>query len=124
MKCPKCGAAMETVDFEGIEVDRCTGCRGLFFDAREAEKLKARPGSEALDVGDAQVGRGHNQNGNVRCPRDTSPMVRMVDPRQPHIHLETCPVCFGMFFDAGEFSDWKSETLADVVRGWFARPRS
>jgi hypothetical protein len=29
-----------------------------------------------------------------------------------------------MFFDAGEFADWKKETLLDVVRGWFARPRT
>jgi Zn-finger nucleic acid-binding protein len=124
MDCPKCSAPMEAVGFDGIEVDRCTACRGLYFDAREADKLKARPGSEAVDDGDPGVGRSHNQNGNIRCPRDTAPMLRTVDPRQPHIHLETCPVCFGVFFDAGEFADWKTESLADVVRGWFARPRS
>ena len=123
MNCPKCSAAMETVEFEKIEVDRCSACRGLFFDAREAEKLKAIPGSEAIDVGRAEVGRVQNTNDRIRCPRDTTPMLRIVDPRQSHIHLETCPVCQGMFFDAGEFTDWKNETLMDVVRGWF-RPRS
>lgn len=115
---------METVVFEKVEVDRCTACRGLFFDAREAEKLRAMPGSEAIDVGDAGIGRVQNTNDRIRCPRETSPMLRIVDPRQPHIHIETCPVCQGMFFDAGEFTDWKSESLLDVVRRWISRPRS
>ena len=124
MDCPKCRAAMETVVFERIEVNRCSACRGLFFDAREAHKLKAMPGSEAIDIGSAEQGRAQNANDRIRCPRDTSPMLRIVDPKQPHIQLETCPVCQSMFFDAGEFADWKKETLLDVVRGWFARPRS
>ena len=123
MKCPKCSAAMETVEFEKIQVDRCSVCRGLYFDAREAQKLRALPGSEVIDVGDPDVGRVQNGNDRIRCPRDTTPMVRIVDAGQPHIHLETCPVCQGMFFDAGEFADWKSESLVDVVKGWFARPR-
>ena len=123
MKCPKCSADMESVSFEGISVDRCTGCRGLFFEARKAQKLKALRGSEVLDVGSPQAGQEQNGNDRIRCPVDTTPLVRIVDAKQSHIHLETCPVCQGMFFDAGEFADWKNETLMDVVKSWFARPR-
>lgn len=123
MKCPKCNAPMETVLFEGIEVDRCAGCKGLFFDLMEAERLRDKPGSEAIDVGDAEVGKAQNENDRIRCPRDTTWMIRVVDPKQPHLWLETCSVCHGTFFDAGEFRDWKHETLLDVVRGWFAKKR-
>src|SRR5690606_31905197 len=49
MKCPKCSAEMESVTFEGVSVDRCTGCKGLFFEARKAQKLKEMRGSEVLD---------------------------------------------------------------------------
>lgn len=114
---------METVRFDAIEVNRCTGCKGLFFDAMEAERLRKVRGSEAIDVGDAALGKAHNANGKVRCPRDTTTMLRIVDPKQPHLWLESCPVCNGMFFDAGEFRDWKHETLADLVRGFFAKER-
>jgi len=124
MSCPKCGAAMEVVELEKIKVDRCSACRGLFFDALKAHKLKAVPGSETIDIGTREPGRAQNGTDRIRCPRDTSPMIRIVDPKQPHIQLETCPVCQGMFFDAGEFSDWKKETLLDGVRSWFARRRS
>ena len=44
-------------------------------------------------------------------------------PKQPHIWTETCPVCFGSFFDAGEFRDFKQETLSDLVKSWFSRER-
>jgi len=124
MDCPKCKRPMEQVTFEGIEVDRCTGCRGLFFDLMEAERLRGKHGSESIDVGDPRVGSQQNANDHIRCPRDTSPMVRIVDPDQPHLYLETCSVCYGTFFDAGEFTDWKQDSLGDVFRRWFARPRA
>lgn len=124
MNCPKCKGAMEIVRFESIEVDRCTQCKGLFFDSMEAERLRKMRGSESIDVGAASVGKAQNTNDRIRCPRDTTPMLRIVDPAQPHLWLETCPVCNGMFFDAGEFRDWKHETLADLVRGFFAKERA
>jgi hypothetical protein len=39
MKCPKCGADLSTEDYHGIQVDRCTECHGVWFDAGEAEAL-------------------------------------------------------------------------------------
>lgn len=39
MKCPKCGHDMKAQDAEGIEVDRCTFCEGLYLDAGELEEL-------------------------------------------------------------------------------------
>ncbi len=41
MKCPKCGADLRTEEYHGIQVDRCTECDGLWFDAGEAEQLVA-----------------------------------------------------------------------------------
>jgi uncharacterized protein len=124
MQCPKCKEIMEKVVYAEIEVERCTRCRGLFFDAMEAERLKKLRGSEAIDVGDADLGKQYNERDRIRCPRDTTPMVRVVDPKQPHIWTETCPVCFGSFFDAGEFRDFKHETFGDVLKSWFVRERS
>ena len=39
MKCPKCGHPLATETLEGVEIDRCTFCEGLFLDAGELEKL-------------------------------------------------------------------------------------
>ncbi len=39
MKCPKCGYNLITGDWHGIQIDQCTHCHGLWFDAGEAEHL-------------------------------------------------------------------------------------
>jgi hypothetical protein len=38
-KCPKCGADMQTVTIEKIEVEKCPQCEGIFFDRGELETL-------------------------------------------------------------------------------------
>lgn len=42
MKCPKCGADLVEERYHGIAVDRCTECKGIWFDAGEAESLLER----------------------------------------------------------------------------------
>lgn len=39
LKCPKCGGDMNEVELEGIMVDKCSGCEGLFFDRGELELM-------------------------------------------------------------------------------------
>ena len=39
MHCPKCGAEMEVIKIDILEVDRCTECLGLYFDHSELEQL-------------------------------------------------------------------------------------
>ena len=39
MKCPKCGGEMREIELEGIMVDKCVGCEGLFFDRGELELM-------------------------------------------------------------------------------------
>jgi Zn-finger nucleic acid-binding protein len=115
MDCPKCHATMELVRFEDIEVDRCVRCGGLWFDHLEKEELKERPGSEAIDTGPTWRAAIHDAQGKVYCPRDGTLMVRMVDPSQPDLRVESCPMCHGTFFDAGEFTDWKQQTIGELL---------
>jgi hypothetical protein len=42
MKCPKCGHDMKEGPVEGVLVDRCSFCEGLYMDAGELEKLFLR----------------------------------------------------------------------------------
>lgn len=116
MECPKCRHPMEQVTFQGIEVDRCSLCKGLWFDLLEHERLGRIPGSESIDSGDPEVGAMFNRTGNITCPRCGGAMIRMVDAAQPHIWYESCSACYGVFFDAGEFTDFKQHTLGDFIR--------
>jgi Zn-finger nucleic acid-binding protein len=115
---------MQPVTFQGIEVDKCTSCGGLWFDILEEEHLRKLSGSDAIDTGDEQVGQDKNQIGRIRCPKEATPMVRMVVTSQPHIHYESCSVCHGTYFDAGEFKDFAARTFVDAIKAVFSRERT
>jgi Zn-finger nucleic acid-binding protein len=119
MNCPKCSAIMEPVTFEGVTVDRCTSCKGIWFDANEQKQLKEKKGSEVIDSGDVAVGKKLDKITNIHCPRCHGPMIRMVDVDQHHIDYEACTTCYGIFLDAGEFKDLKNYNLMDYLRGLF-----
>jgi hypothetical protein len=42
MRCPKCAEELEEIAFQGIQVDRCTGCQGVWLDPGEIERLTAK----------------------------------------------------------------------------------
>jgi Zn-finger nucleic acid-binding protein len=122
LNCPKCTAEMFPDKFGQIIIDRCAGCGGIWFDIGELNLLKEMKGSEAIDEGLAKVGRIYDKVARtVNCPRCATPLARMSDKEQPHIHMEACKSCSGVFLDAGEFKDVKFHTLADYVKDFFAR---
>ena len=123
MNCPKCDAEMQVIMYQNIAVDRCTGCKGLWFDILEHEHLKAIEGSESIDIGSAALGKRFNEVDDIKCPKCSSKMLKMVDAQQPHIWYEGCPSCFGVFFDAGEFRDYKEKTVLDFFRDIFTKER-
>jgi len=114
---------MEKVTFAGVEVDRCTDCQGIFFDEFEKDQLQKSRGADAIDIGDAKLGKEFNKVDRINCPRCGSLMIRMVDLNQRHIWFEHCTVCGGSFFDAGEFRDLKHHTIVDFFKDLMARER-
>jgi hypothetical protein len=42
MKCPKCGHDLREEVLEGVTIDRCSFCEGLWFDANEFESVVLR----------------------------------------------------------------------------------
>jgi len=39
MRCPKCGMEMLEIDFEGVRVDKCSTCLGIYLDDGEVQQL-------------------------------------------------------------------------------------
>lgn len=113
MDCPKCGSPFEAIEFNEVVVDRCTRCRGLWFDMLEKEDLLKMEGAESIDIGDPEEGARFDSFRNAQCPKCKIRMVHMADKDQFHIHYECCPRCFGCYLDAGEFKDLKELTLVE-----------
>lgn len=113
MKCPKCFGQMDPVSFEGVEIDRCTECYGLFFDHLEQETLQQMEGSEILDVGDEFVGARYNEILDVPCPRCSKKMDHILRNDPFEIKFEHCRNCGGSYFDAGEFRDYLEDEIVE-----------
>lgn len=85
--CPKCGAEMRAYERNGVTVDQCTGCRGIFLDRGELERLVdaegayygsqrqdapppprggERPGGYSKGHHDERYGGGHGSKGRRR----------------------------------------------------------
>lgn len=118
MKCPKCPGEMTTKTYgRKILVHRCDGCGGLFCKPEVLLEMKREWMSEiVLDTGDTKLGHKLDELGDIDCPECGVPMDKTFDAQQRHIWFEACRQCEGMYFDAGEFSDLKYETLIDRVR--------
>jgi len=123
MDCPKCSAQMKKETYYDIEIDRCSNCRGFWFDEFEKSDLLQKEGIATIDDGDAETGKLYNRVDRIKCPRCDAPMIRLSDPKQPHIWFEECAVCGGSFFDAGEFKDLAEETIGDFFKALFRKER-
>ncbi len=124
MRCPKCEAEFETFTYENVEVDRCTRCGGIWFDAPDMENLEHIHGAESIDIGHKRVGKKYNQKQDINCPKCNVKMLRMADKTQFHIEYEFCPTCLGTYFDAGEYRDLSELTFIErfkkTIDTWLA----
>ncbi|MER5196530.1 TFIIB-type zinc ribbon-containing protein [Streptomyces sp. NPDC002755] len=82
MQCPKCHAQMHTYNRNGVQIEQCSNCRGIFLDYGELEALtrvesqwsqpappppgapQAYPAAPAAPAWGAQHGGGHHGGGH------------------------------------------------------------
>jgi Zn-finger nucleic acid-binding protein len=63
MKCPVDGAELKVSDREGVEIDYCPKCRGIWLDRGELDKIIDRyDGGGMNDEDDRRGGRRNNRN--------------------------------------------------------------
>lgn len=123
MQCPKCQQQMEKVFTKFGIVDRCTGCAGMWFDVLEDKDMAKLAG--VVDTGSKAVGKQFDHIDEIYCPVcPNSKLLRMVDPAQPHIRFESCNVCHGRFYDAGEYRDVSHLGVSDFFKRFAAKPRA
>ena len=103
MQCPKCETeALKEFDVEGVALDRCPRCAGVWFDAQELTELLSE---EAEHVAQLLKGRTNAQADEKRgrCPRDASNLIRVFSSIDRSVVLDACGECRGVWLDGGEF---------------------
>ena len=51
IKCPKCADIMIISNIEGIEIENCIGCKGIFLDGGEIDKIRERVRRQGVGAG-------------------------------------------------------------------------
>jgi Zn-finger nucleic acid-binding protein len=124
IRCPHDAAYMEKLRAGRVTLDHCARCGRVWCDPYELAVASAdRKTADAVDYGTA----GHDYDntmhnpGQLLCPRDGAPLIKVPDPRQPHVIIDICRTCGGVLLDAGELKDLSELTLAERLRGFFKK---
>ena len=107
MRCPVCKDPMIIVEYQRIELDYCTKCLGVWFDAGELELLAEHLSldEEALSLHeiwalpDAKVAEKPR-----KCQMCGKKMRKVYVGEDPKVLLDICPAMHGVWFDSGEVS--------------------
>jgi Zn-finger nucleic acid-binding protein len=116
MKCPRCKVieAARVVRHSAanpalpIEIDICPHCQGTWFDPGELSKLI--PNLKTLDKPDLSP-----LSRTLDCPRCATNLAT-IPCSHANIDIEWCPHCDGVWLDAGEFEELKTNVANGSVQ--------
>jgi Zn-finger nucleic acid-binding protein len=107
MICPACKSDMIVVEHHKIELDYCTKCRGVWFDAGELELLLESAGLEGVEpllAGLASSPEAESKEKKRKCPICVRKMRKVLFGQEPEILLDICRRGDGVWFDGGELA--------------------
>jgi Zn-finger nucleic acid-binding protein len=120
MDCLKCDGKLRQVEVDGVMVDQCERCAGIWFDSGELARVLGMKSVEALK----SLAHGHPGDDTKRgsCPR-CSGQGKLVQVASliSDIHIDTCAVCGGQWLDGGELSILRQEGGLRPVVAFFRR---
>ncbi len=98
MDCPRCSSPMGEIENEGVTMDFCSDCKGLWFDAGEvASYFELSRDLPMLSAENRQ-----EKASDITCPRCSSGMKQMLYAPPNDLTIDQCTACGGMWFDKGE----------------------
>ena len=122
MNCPVCKNEMVEKDFGGVMVDVCeNGCKGIWFDWLELEKLDETGeglGAALEEALSCQRQRDDNR-GTINCPKCHKPMVAHLYKSAKDVTVDECYICGGFFLDSGELKVLREHFLSEDQRDVF-----
>ncbi len=103
MNCPKCDQPLSPLVMDGVEVDTCSVCEGIWFDKAELGQLLDKTTQRVQPIMSGDDAEDANYRRQVSCPRDGGKLLRVNSARNHKVTLDACVVCQGVWLDGGEF---------------------
>lgn len=105
MNCPRCSIELEKRSVDGIELDECRQCGGIWFDRDELRKLKDHEDSD-LNWMDFDIWKHrdlfHVSEKPAKCPKCQFAMAS-IGYGNTGVKVDFCVDCEGIWLDGGEF---------------------
>jgi Zn-finger nucleic acid-binding protein len=105
MICPVCKRGMIVIEYQNIELDYCTSCRGVWFDSGELELILKLHGLEEVkmfldNIFDSPEAISSEKK--RKCPICGHKMKKATIGEEPQILIDVCGREHGLWFDGGE----------------------
>ncbi len=117
MNCPRCQTELETRSVEGVEIDECRDCQGIWLDAEKLRRLKdgTDPDLQWMDfeLWD-HADRFHLTEKPIDCPACSVPLVA-IEYGDTGVAIDCCNGCRGVWLDADEFGKIIAHLSQDLL---------
>lgn len=124
MNCPRCRTELQTRTTDGVEIDECPSCQGIWFDADELRRVKDEKDKD-LNWMDFELwkhaDRFRLKTKPVKCPNCAHELVT-IDYDETGVEIDHCTHCRGVWLDAGELekilNSLSQELVSKDVQGY------
>jgi Zn-finger nucleic acid-binding protein len=116
MICPACKNPMIAVEYNRIELDYCTHCHGVWFDADELELMLGSMGLADHDLSLDSIlhaPEARTAEEKRKCPICNQKMKKRALGHETEVLIDACPKGDGLWFDGGEVN----HLLKQVAKG-------
>ena len=116
MTCSGCGSKMDEAVVDGVTIDRCERCGGVWLDAGEADDLVKKAPKSAKDdlkkkkyelLRQWKVSPQDPRPTDRTCPRCDAHLQRVNYKQVPGLLVDKCPDDCGLYLDKGELAKIK-----------------
>jgi hypothetical protein len=111
MNCLRCQVNMKKAERDGVLIDVCPECKGIWLDGGELDMLKAGERKQVPEIlADARreiiAERSHLLQVVGMCPKCQRAHIEVT--QRDGVELDVCPYCHGAFFDDGEMEQLRT----------------
>lgn len=124
MKCPRCSSVLAEIDYDGVEIELCSGCQGEWLFAGELQKIVEHHDEvftseeiASLDAVDKEIFTAEkDDHDELNCPAcEKVQMEHFNYGGTSGVILHKCTECDGIWMDKDEL-----KKIEEFVDGWKA----
>ncbi len=109
---------MVVVEYSSIELDFCSNCHGVWFDAGELELFLKSLNLDTAELFKNVIARGNKSAGAKRkCPICGQTMKVINIGQMPEIVVDSCQRGHGLWFDGGELAQLLKQHVGELPAG-------